>query len=254
MSVVRYLCLAPWKNLPLYILLAWIPQQAAANVIINGTRVIYPQSNREVNIQLSNDGNKPSLIQAWVDNGDMDENKSFNQITVPFVLMPPIIRIEPNTGQTLRLTWTGSPLPQDKESLFWLNVLDIPPKNPAVTDANILQMAIRSRIKIFFRPPALSASGATQAWQDLQWQRSTSTPKIALRITNPSPYFINISSIKIDSHGKEIKSLASQMLAPRSSGEFRFNSIPEKITDAMLRYEVINDYGSVSTIKMTRNP
>lgn len=249
MSAARYLHQPVWKHLPFYMLSILMPLQANANVIIHGTRVIYPQQQREVNIQLSNDGNKPSLIQAWIDNGDA--NTSFNKISVPFVLTPPIVRVEPDTGQTLRLTWTGTPLPQDKESLFWLNVLDIPPKSGSVTDANLLQMAIRSRLKVFFRPPALSAAGANKAFYDLRWKRSPSSPASALVIDNPSGYFINISSIIIEHHEKNIKSLQSQMISPGGSAEFRFPSLPAVINDAALRYEVINDYGSVTTIKKT---
>ncbi|PJI52023.1 molecular chaperone EcpD, partial [Methylobacterium radiotolerans] len=48
---------------------------------------------------------------------------------------------------------TGEPMPQDKESVFWLNVLEIPPKDKA--NQNLLQMAFRSRIKLFYRPAGL---------------------------------------------------------------------------------------------------
>lgn len=250
MSVVRYLRLAALKYLPFFTLFALLPQQVIANVIIHGTRVIYPQNQREVNIQLSNDSDKPALIQTWIDNGD--EQITLDKTSIPFVLTPPIVRIEPNSGQTLRLTWTGAPLPQDRESIFWLNILDIPPKSTNPDDVNILQMAIRSRMKIFFRPQALSADGATKAFHTLQWERSPSAPRTLLKVSNPSGYFINISSIKIDSNGKEIKSTQSEMIAPKSATEFRFTALPEKIHDTELRYEVINDYGSITTIKPRR--
>lgn len=249
MLVLRYLHQAVWKYFSFILILALLPHQGKANVIINGTRIIYPQQKREVNIQLSNDDNKPSLIQAWIDKGDADSHASFNNIAVPFILTPPIIRVEPNTGQTLRVTWTGSPLPQDRESLFWLNILDIPPKNTATPESNILQMAIRSRMKIFFRPPALTADGAVKAYHQLRWQRPPSAAEKTLRVNNPSAYFISVSSIKIITNGKETKSLKSQMIAPKSFADFRFTSLPEKIAEGSLSYEVINDYGSVTTIK-----
>lgn len=249
MSVVSDMSLSAWKCLPFYLFASLLPLQANANIIINGTRVIYPQQKTEVNIQLSNDSDKPALVQSWIDDGD--ENAAFDKISVPFVLTPPIVRVEPNSGQTLRITWTGTPLPQDKESLFWLNVLDIPPKSTTAINTDILQMAFRSRLKIFFRPPSLSANGAHQAFHDLQWQRSPSAPGTVLLVNNPSAYFINVSSIKIQTGRKEIKSLKGEMIAPKSSAEFRFTALPEKFDDTALRYEVINDYGSISTIKKT---
>lgn len=246
------------KNLPytalkycLYMLLATQTLVSHANVIINSTRVIYPQNQHEVSVQLTNDSHQPSLIQAWIDNGDPDA--TFNQISVPFILTPPIVRIEPQSGQTLWLTWTGGSLPQDRESVFWLNILDIPPKKSDSTDSNILQMAIRSRIKIFFRPPSLDEIGATGAFQSLRWQRSSASPATILTIYNPSGYFINIASITIDHHGKKIISLNGEMIAPRGSAEFKFTHLPEKINNTALHYEIFNDYGSITTVKIDKN-
>lgn len=251
MSVVSHMHLSAWKHLLFCLLISIIPQQIHANIIINGTRVIYPQEKQEVNIQLSNDGALPALVQSWIDRGD--ENAAFDKISVPFVLTPPIVRVEPNSGQTLRITWTGTPLPQDRESVFWLNVLDIPPKSATAVNANILQMAIRSRLKIFFRPSSLNADDAKQAFHNLQWQRSSSSPANVLLVNNPSAYFINVSAIKIEMQHKEIKSLKSEMIAPKSTAEFRFTALPEKIDEATLRFEVINDYGSVTTIKKNQS-
>ncbi|HGY8840292.1 TPA: fimbria/pilus periplasmic chaperone, partial [Escherichia coli] len=93
----------------------------SANVVITGTRVIYPAGQHNVNVQLTNVGISPSLIQAWIDNGD--PKAAPETIKTPFVITPPIARIDGNKGQTLRLSYTGEPLPADRESVFYLNVL-----------------------------------------------------------------------------------------------------------------------------------
>ena len=41
-----------------------------AEIVIHGTRVIYPSDAREVTLQVSNNGSKPALVQAWLDEGD----------------------------------------------------------------------------------------------------------------------------------------------------------------------------------------
>ncbi|TIJ35046.1 hypothetical protein EYY14_16185 [Escherichia coli] len=38
-----------------------------AGVVIYGTRIIYPEKNREVLVQLMNQSKNASLIQAWID-------------------------------------------------------------------------------------------------------------------------------------------------------------------------------------------
>lgn len=47
-------------------------------------------------------------------------------------------------------------LPQDRESLFYLNVIDIPPDNPA-RSGNLLKLAMQNRIKLFYRPQGIAA-------------------------------------------------------------------------------------------------
>ncbi len=40
---------------------------AHAGIVIYGTRIIYPAENKEVMVQLMNQGNRSSLLQAWID-------------------------------------------------------------------------------------------------------------------------------------------------------------------------------------------
>lgn len=98
-----------------------------ASVVISGTRVIYSSEAKDVTVKLNNVGKAPVLIQSWIDDGDMTVKPE--NIRVPFILTPPINRVDPGKGQTLRLSYTGAALPMDKESVFWLNVLEIPAKN-----------------------------------------------------------------------------------------------------------------------------
>ncbi|MFW2746387.1 fimbria/pilus periplasmic chaperone, partial [Acinetobacter baumannii] len=141
---------------------------AQAEIVIHGTRVIYPSDAREVTLQVSNNGSKPALVQAWIDDGNAKSTP--DEANVPFIITPPISRVEPSKGQTLRITAlpNASQLNQNKESVFWLNVLDIPPRpegkkqeNNEVLTNNFLQLAIRSRIKFFYRPVSLKAVSYT---------------------------------------------------------------------------------------------
>ncbi|WP_043219895.1 fimbrial biogenesis chaperone, partial [Burkholderia gladioli] len=87
---------------------------ADASVVIGGTRVIYGAGEPEVTIKLSNEGQSPALVQSWVDAGDTKSEPSTTK--VPFVVTPPISRIDPSKSQTLRIVYTGEPLPKDRES------------------------------------------------------------------------------------------------------------------------------------------
>ncbi|MDN8368415.1 fimbria/pilus periplasmic chaperone, partial [Acinetobacter baumannii] len=157
---------------------ALIATTGHAEIVLHGTRVIYPSDAREVNLQLSNNGTAPSLVQAWIDDGNAKSTP--DEANVPFIITPPISRVEPSKGQTLRITAlpNASQLNQNKESVFWLNVLDIPPRpegkkqeNNEVLTNNFLQLAIRSRIKFFYRPVSLKENINTLS-EKIQWVKN----------------------------------------------------------------------------------
>ena len=60
------------KLLVLFVaLVVWMSAgRAQASVVITGTRVIYPEMEREVTVKLNNDGNTPALVQVWLDDGN----------------------------------------------------------------------------------------------------------------------------------------------------------------------------------------
>ena len=202
----------------------------SASVVISGTRVIYPSDAREVSVKLSNVGKKPVLIQSWVDNGDSKAKPE--TIHVPFVLTPPINRVEAGKGQTLRISQTGEALPTDRESIFWLNVLEIPAKDPQFKNENHLQMAFRSRIKFFYRPVNL-AGNANSAVNAFKW----TTDGKQIIATNPGPYYVSFVTLSVKS-----KKVEGEMVAPFSSHPFNLTSAKgDEITG-----EFVNDYGAIA--------
>lgn len=151
-----------YLGLLLAVLLPGEPATVDAGVIINGTRHIYPERQAEITIQLTNeDGAAPRLVQAWVEPADRRTGPEDSH--VPFSLSPPVFRIEAGKGHAMRLVYSREPLPEDRETLFWLNVLEVPPRfHPLPTlgdeQANQLRFAFRIRTKVFFRPDRLPGS------------------------------------------------------------------------------------------------
>jgi chaperone protein EcpD len=202
---------------------------AQASIVITGTRVIYPSDAKEVSVKVSNKGQAPVLIQSWLDTGDATATP--DQIKVPFILTPPINRVEPQSGQTLRIRGLPNTLPSDRESLFWLNVLEIPaqPKAEQSGKNNYLQVAFRSRIKFFWRPAGLKGS-LTEAVKGLQWGRG----KQGLHVHNPSPYYISLVSVSTKG-----KTADGKMVAPFSDDDY---ALPAA---GSVTGEYISDYGAV---------
>ncbi|UEP23698.1 fimbrial biogenesis chaperone [Burkholderia ambifaria] len=213
-----------------------------ASVTLSGTRVIFAGSEKEVTVQLANDGKLPALVQAWIDKGD--ERATPDTIDVPFVITPTIFRIEPGKGQTLRLIYSGEPLPADKESLFWLNVLDVPPKAAPSDDVNRLQFAFRTRVKLMYRPDGLPGS-ALDAPGKLKWALATDNEqRPVLKATNETAYVVNLSGIALKSGGKTFE-VELGYVRPGETATFPIKGADRAaLTGGTVLYSSVDDWGS----------
>ncbi|HDW2449324.1 TPA: molecular chaperone [Escherichia coli] len=212
---------------------------ASASIVISGTRIIYPENEKEITVKVSNPGKLPVLTQSWVDNGNI--NAKPEDISVPFVLTPPLSRINSGKSQTLRLSYTGVPAVSDnKESVFYLNVLEIPPLT-SDSPENRLQVAFRTRIKLFYRPAKIIKKEKSQdAFESL----SFSTDGKQLIVKNPSLYNVSLVSITIG-NGKDKYVIEGKMLSPESTEHF---SLKHVYNEHALSYEYIDDWGAVRSV------
>lgn len=233
---------AAWALCSLFFVMEISP--VSANVVISGTRVVYPANEREITLKLDNAGQEPSLVQAWIDRGDPQSRP--DEADAPFLLTPPIVRISAGRSQTLRITYTHEPLPNDVESVFWLNVLDVPP-TPKNTDTNYVQLAYRSRIKMFYRPEQLQGY-AEDAPALVKWKLVPVASGFALRGTNPSPFSVSYNKTELVSAGKTYSSQGG-MIPPRGVQDFPLEDLKSMPSGVLtLRYEWINDYGSNKSV------
>lgn len=211
-------------------------QDVIAGVSITGTRIIFPSNQQSVTVQLNNTVERPALVQAWLDDGDPRQIPEAEKI--PFIVMPPLTKISANRGQMIRLIAKDTTLlKQDRENLYWFNLLDIPP-GVSEDALNTLQISIRSRIKVFYRPVNLIMT-QEKAFSSVQFQYVESNKSIV--VNNPSPYYLSFFDVELATN-KETKSYTKDlMVAPYSSETFH-PDISFKPTG--LTYKLINDYGA----------
>jgi len=259
------------------ILLFFYCMNASSTVALGGTRIIYPAHESEVSLKISNTSPQASLVQVWFDSGNPRSTPDTGQ--APFIASPPLFRIDPSNAQVVRIMYLDEPLPQDRESVFWLNVLDVPPMTLAQGAANgILDMAFRSRIKLFYRPVGLRQNVEDAALQ-LRWEWQGRQPSEAaaiharsdsaaitnndgiIRVVNDSPFHLSLSAVrlhKLDGLSDDADiALVPVMLKPKSWHDFYAESRSDPI---LMNYEnhkrheiifdVINDYGGVETYRV----
>lgn len=227
---------------------------AHASVVIGGTRVVFPAEQGETTVRLSNEGANPALVEAWIDTGNPSSTP--DSVSTPFLITPPLFRMEPHKDQSLRILFTqgSQPLPTDRESLFWLNVLEIPPKPTGSQFAgrNYLQFAIRSRLKLFYRPANLPGNAA-EAWTKLTFKAGTG-PGAALKVHNPTPYYVTISNLSLGADSTPAPE-NNGMVAPFGDLGLMLKG-PTKVPAAgtPVVFITVNDFGAAETHKGTVIP
>jgi chaperone protein EcpD len=220
---------------------------AEAGIVLGGTRVVYPASDREVTLSITNeDAKQPRLVQTWIDAGDA--MISPDKVDVPFHVTPPIFRMEPKASQSLRIVYSKEPLPTDRESVFWLNVLEVPPKPEAGEGTNMLQFAFRTRIKMFFRPDNLPGK-PEDAPKALTWTLASEKDASALTINNPTPYYISFQSVELVQGGHSYKAPGNvEMVAPFGSVHVPLEGkVGAGVAGAQVQFKTINDFGGFAS-------
>lgn len=197
---------------------------AQAGVVVGGTRLVYDGNKKESSLNIRNPDKIAYLIQSWVDMPDDVSGKA------PFVITPPLFRLDSGQNNVLRVVRAGGNLPNDKESIFWLNVKSIP---SAEMKDNTLQIAVKTRIKLIFRPSEVKGT-PDEAAQHLKWQRSGNN----IQVNNPTPFYLTFFSVKVN--GTTLKD--TKMVAPFSSVSF---PAPGG-AGGSVSWQIINDFGGGS--------
>lgn len=222
-------------RIPLAFLLtmcAVIPSARAA-LIVEGTRLIYSGSAREASISILNKSERGALVQSWVSEED-DDDKS----DVPFAVAQPLVYLEPNGRHQIRVFYAGWGLPEDKESVFWLNIMDIPPKPEQSEQPGSIQFAVRQRLKLLYRPPGLVGS-TSDAIPKLVWKRLQDE---SIQVNNPSSFHVSLIDLEVAS-GTCRKRIADYVFLP--PGETHILEAPEPASECLSRisFKEITDNG-----------
>ncbi|WP_420804081.1 molecular chaperone [Rahnella bonaserana] len=212
------------------LMLAGACYPAIAAVNLDRTRIIYNASDKSVSVMLENQSKElPYLAQVWL------ENAQGEKITSPLVALPPMQRIDAGQKSQIRILQLPETagLPKDRESLFYFNVREVPPKSDM---SNVMQVAIQSRVKLFFRPAELRKQLKANWQEQLQVSRLSN----GLKLTNPTPFYITVGYLGKDNKGNA-SGFDSVMLAPFATESLTGN---QYVSD---RYSLgyMDDYGGL---------
>jgi chaperone protein EcpD len=218
---------------------------STASVVISGTRIVYSLTEKEQTVRLSNDGKQAALVQIWIDDGDIKADP--NSAKAPFLVSPPVSRIDPAKGQSIRLIYTKEPVPQDVESIYYFNLLEVPPK-PNVEQAagQLLQFAFRTRIKLFLRPAGLEGT-ANDAAEKVTWKVERREGAWEVVASNPTPYHVTFLKVGLKSADAVATDATGGMVDPHGMATFKPVGANSPDAWSTVEYRFINDHGGVTT-------
>ncbi|SCC33264.1 fimbrial chaperone protein [Kosakonia oryzendophytica] len=205
-----------------------------ASVTMLGTRVVYLADAKEKSLTFNNTGEAPVLVVAWTDINNPESTPE--TADAPFIVMPPIFRINGQQTHVMRLKFTGKALPQDRESLFWLNFLQYPAKSDAINAESHLTLLVKSRLKIFYRPQGLSQD-ANKTLDVIKISKHGQS----IDVKNTTAYYISVLDAFVDDGKNQKKIKNTGMIAPYSSVQW---ILPDH-NGTHLTINAINDYGGV---------
>ncbi|MDR2325571.1 MAG: molecular chaperone [Acidovorax sp.] len=207
---------------------------ALASISLSATRIVLLEKQQEASLIVRNE-ETPVLIQSW-----LESNSENDTGELPFAISPALAKMLPKGQQVMRILYAGgqNDLPRDRETVVWLNVQEVP---QASDEENHLQIAVRQRIKLFFRPAGLPGS-AEQAPTALQWSVVQKDGASMLQIHNPSAFHVSMSLLK--GAGKELKS-------PGMVGPGQTRLLPFGLAgNTKLHFKAISDYGSAESYEV----
>lgn len=210
----------------------------SSGLTLGATRVIYPLNGKGVSLSVTNPQNFPVLVKSSV----LDETQKKE---APFIITPPLFRLDGGQRNALNITRTGGDYPADRESINWVCVQGIPPEPDSAwagdektgsgkkqVSMNV-QVIISSCIKLFVRPESVSGNPVGMA-DKVSWKVSGKT----LTAANPTPFYMNVSSLTFN--GAKLN-MARTYIPPFAEEKI---SLPSgAAAKGTLKWEVIGDYG-----------
>jgi len=211
---------------------------ASAAVTVGATRIIYDGAANEANLTVNNSEETfPYLVQSWVSRFGNSSDESVDN----FIVTPPLFRLDANSENILRIIFAGSTeVPDDRESLFLMNVKAIPAMSDDQKGKNMLQIALKTTIKLFYRPAGLQGSP-----KDAIAQLKLIAKPGLLDFNNSSNFHLVISEMKLN--GQQVIQVPD-LLLPGKNFELPIHA---KTGDEVL-LSYIDDYGSTVTAPVIR--
>ncbi|WP_028768979.1 fimbrial biogenesis chaperone [Shewanella fidelis] len=224
-----------------------------AAVVANKSRLVMLAKTHSSNVFINTLDVTPSMVQVWVTQthqiGDVDY-----QDDAQFFVSPPVFKLNNKQGQQVKIVYTGSELPSDRESLFYFHFLVIPPLAQTEGETNNqLVITQKHTLKLFYRPE-FSGYHIDDVVKNIKFSLNKAADgSSALVLKNNSPFFVTIPKLTYSNTSKVKRDLVpKEMLAPWSSLSLLLPP-QDQLASSEIEFTLINDQGGRSQFEALVN-
>uniref|UniRef100_UPI003340F8C0 fimbrial biogenesis chaperone n=1 Tax=Castellaniella defragrans TaxID=75697 RepID=UPI003340F8C0 len=204
---------------------------AQAAIQISSTRVVMNEEQQHVSVFAKNLSSEPYVVQVWIDG-------AAEEMDTPFFITPPLSRFDGGVERRLNISRVGEGMPNDRESYYWINVLEIPQKKDH--SENVLSLAVQTRIKLFYRPAAIQK--LPRGPELLKWSLAREGKACQLVVENASAFLVNFARIELASETNEFG--RGVVAAPLAASRIPLSKCPSAANPQVIPH-VVNDYGVI---------
>ena len=204
---------------------------ALAALALDATRYIYKGDAQFISAIANNESEEVYGAQVWVDNIVEKDTRP------TFIATPSFFKVDGKGKQVFRVMKVSDHMPNDKESIYWLNLQEIPQKR----EGSGLTMAIRSQVKLIYRPTAI-AEGRPAAEENLTVEHVPG----GQQLVNSTPYIFAIGGV-VDKNDKAIP------FTPEDSDKLTMFMPGDRVNvtgHSVKAVNALSDYGTLETYEL----
>lgn len=226
MTILKYKMIKKIK-LTILSIFSILSNYCYASIEINKDKFIFVESKGQEIIEIKNNTTNDYFIQSWISH--YDEN---NDTELPFIITPPLFKIEKNENYSLKIFKTDEIEKIDRETLYRINIKRIPLLSDSDESKNLLHISMNSVYNLIYRPVSIE-EGAKDAYKRIEFLKNKNNEFI---VNNPTPYFITLLNV----NSEDIALIEKSKTIPPFKKYNTKNIIKE---DGLIKWKTINQYG-----------
>lgn len=216
-----------FKKFKFFALFFIFPTYSQSSIEINKDKFIFIESINQEIIEINNKTNNDYFIQSWITHYDKE-----NSNEIPFMITPPLFKIEKDETFSLKIFKTDKIKEEDRETLYRINIKRIPILLSSDNNKNMLHVSVNSVYNLIYRPISIEKD-AKDAYKKIEFLKNKNNEFI---ISNPTPYFITLSSISYD----DILIITESKTLPPFK---KYNTKKEISGNGIVKWKIFNQYG-----------